>query len=100
MEFFKENIIPGEVFVQLIAFIIVFWTLKALAWKPLLQSLAARRERIQDDFQKIEKARKEIEALKVEYQSHLQKIDDEARGKIQQAIEEGRRMAREISEKA
>ena len=33
MEFFKANIIPGEVFVQLIAFIIVFWTLKLLAWR-------------------------------------------------------------------
>ena len=64
MDFFKENIIPGEVLVQLVAFLIVFFTLKALAWKPILQSLHARRDRIQKDFDDIEKAKEEIEQLK------------------------------------
>ena len=100
MEFFKATIIPGEVFVQLIAFIIVFWTLKKLAWKPLLSALASRREKIQSDFERIEAAKKEIEELKTKYTAHLQKIEDEARGKIQEAVEEGRRIGREIQEKA
>ncbi len=100
MEFFKNNIIPAEVFVQLLAFLIVFFTLKALAWKPILASLAARRDRIQGDFDSIEKAKKEIEGLKAEYSAHLQKIDDEARAKIQEAIEEGRTVARDLQEKA
>src|SRR3989338_3427393 len=100
MEFFKQNIIPGEVLVQLIAFIIVFWTLKVLAWKPLLKSLESRRAKIKDDFLKIENARKEIEALRAEYQTHLQKIEDEAWAKIQEAVDEGRRIAREIQDKA
>ena len=100
MEFFKANIIPGEVFVQLLAFIIVFWTLKLLAWKPILSALDARRRRIESEFQRIEAARKEIENLKAEYSQHLQKIDDQARGKLQEALEEGRRIAREIQEKA
>ena len=100
MEFFKANIIPGEVLVQLIAFLIVFFTLKALAWKPLLKALELRRERIQDQFNQIEAAKKDIEKLKAEYGAHLQKIDDEARGKIQEAVEEGRRIARDMQEKA
>lgn len=100
MEFFQANIKLGEVFVQLIAFVIVFWTLKLLAWKPLLKALEGRRERIKSEFDKIEEAQKEIDSLKAEYHAHLQKIDEEARGKIQQAIEEGRRIAREIQEKA
>ena len=100
MEYFAANIKLGEVFVQLLAFVIVFLTLKALAWKPLLQSLEARRERIRKEFDQIEQSRKEIENLKEEYQSRLQKIEDEARTKIQQAVDEGRRIAREIQEKA
>lgn len=100
MEFFKANIIPGEVFVQLVAFLIVFFTLKKMAWKPILSALEMRRERIQRDFTTIETAKKEIEALKAQYAAHLQKIEDEARGKIQEAVEEGRRIAREIQEKA
>ena len=46
MDFIKENIIPAEVVVQLLAFLIVFFTLKALAWKPLQKSLEQRREKI------------------------------------------------------
>ncbi len=100
MEFFKANIHLGEVFVQLIAFVIVFLTLKALAWKPILKSLELRRSKIHGEFEQIEKAKKDIEALKAEYASHLQKIEDEARAKIQQAIDEGRRIAKEIQDKA
>ena len=100
MEFFKANIIPGEVLVQLIAFLIVFFTLKSLAWKPILGALEARRKRIQDDFDKIEHARKEIEGLKARYASSFQKIEDEARAKLQEAVEEGRRIAKDIQEKA
>ncbi len=50
MEFFKANIQLGEVLVQLVAFIVVFLMLKALAWKPILQSLAQRREKIRQEF--------------------------------------------------
>lgn len=100
MEYFQENIKLGEVFVQLLAFLIVFFTLKALAWKPLLKALAARRERIKNDFDRIDDAKREIEALKEEYRLHLQQIDEEARVKIQGAVEEGRRIGREIQDKA
>lgn len=100
MEFFKQNIIPGEVLAQLLAFIIVFLVLRAFAWKPILKALEARAQRIREEFERIDHAKKEIENLKGEYTAHLQKIDDEARSKIQEAIEEGRRIAREIQEKA
>ncbi|MDD5218189.1 MAG: F0F1 ATP synthase subunit B [Candidatus Omnitrophica bacterium] len=100
MEFFKANIIPGEVIVQIIAFLIVFWTLKVFAWKPILKSLAARQNKIKQELDQIEAARHDIEVLKNQYASHLQKIDDEARLKIQDAVEEGRKIAHEIQEKA
>ena len=100
MEFFKANIHLEEVFVQLIAFVIVFWVLKLLAWKPLLKGLAARREHIQSELAAIEESKKEIDLLKSEYSAHLQKIEDEARAKIQGAVQEGRQIAREIQDKA
>lgn len=100
MDFFKQNIVPGEVLIQLIAFLTVFWLLKKLAWKPVLAALEARREKIQHDFEKIEAAKKDIETLRADYTTRLQKIEDEARSKIQQSIDEGRKISREIQEKA
>ncbi len=100
MEFFQANIQYREVLVQLLAFLIVFWTLKKLAWKPILKGLDARKQKIQNELEKIEAAKKDIEKLRLDYAAHLQKIDDEARAKLQEAIDEGRRVSREIQEKA
>lgn len=98
MEFFKQNIVPGEVFVQLIAFLIVFFLLKALAWKPLLKSLEARRQRIKDDLDGIRSSQNEIEQLKADYHTRFDRIQEEARQKLQQAIDDGKRVARELQE--
>ncbi|MBU9888302.1 MAG: F0F1 ATP synthase subunit B, partial [Candidatus Omnitrophica bacterium] len=89
-----------EVFVQLAAFLIVFFTLKKFAWKPLLKIIKARRERFEHEWGDIEKMRQDVAALKRDYQEHLQKIDEEARAKMQESLQEGRRIAREIQEKA
>ncbi len=100
MEFFQANIIPGEVVVQILAFLIVFFTLRKLAWKPVLDSLESRRAKIRSEFESIEAAKKEIETLKAEYAASLQRIEDQARAKLQEAIDEGRRISREIQEQA
>ena len=100
MEFFQENIHLSEVLVQLVAFLIVFLTLKKFAWKPLLAIIRSRRERFESEWHGIEKTKQDVAALQKDYQAHLQKIEEEARSKMQEAIQEGRRLAREIQEKA
>ncbi len=100
MEYFQENIHLGEVLVQMIAFLIVFFTIKKFAWKPLLSIMKARRERFESEWGGIEKTKQDVAALQKDYQSHLQKIEEEARAKMQEAILEGRQLAREIQEKA
>ncbi len=100
MEFFQENIHLKEVFVQLVAFLIVFFTLKKFAWKPLLRIIQSRRERFENEWGSIEKTKRDVATLKQDYQTHLQKIEEEARAKMQEALQEGRRVAREIQEKA
>ena len=100
MEFFQENIHLPEVLVQLLAFLVVFFTLKKFAWKPLLAIIKSRRERFESEWGGIEKTKQEVAALQKDYQAHLQKIEDEARARMQEAVLEGRRLAREIQEKA
>ncbi len=100
MEFFHENIHLGEVIVQLIAFLIVFFTLKKFAWKPILHLIKSRSEKFENEWGDIEKAKHELTSLKQDYQTHLAKIEEEARAKMQEAVQEGRRIAREIQEKA
>src|SRR3989338_111853 len=100
MEFFQANIKLGEVFVQLLAFAIVFWVLRSFAWKKIMGILEDRRAKIKRELDEIESAKKELEALKQKYVHSLSRIEEEARAKLQEAVNDGKRIAREIQEGA
>lgn len=89
-----------EILTQIFGFLILVAIMKRLFWKPLLHSLESRRQHIRQELDGIEASKKEMESLKAEYAAHLQKIEEEVRGKIQEAIDQGRRISREIQEKA
>ena len=89
-----------EILAQALGFLLLVWVLKRIFWKPLLAALEARRSRIEDAFRKIDSSKKEIEGLRSDYEKRLEKIEEEARGKLQAAVDEGRQIAREIQEKA
>ena len=89
-----------EILTQALGFLLLVFVLKRVFWKPVLASLEARRSGIEGSFRKIEESKKEIEALRISYEAHLQRIEEEARAKLQVAIDEGRRIAREVQEKA
>lgn len=89
-----------EILTQALGFLLLVWILKRIFWKPLLTTLEVRRSRITEAFNKIENSTKEIQRLRTDYESRIQKIEEEAHAKLQAAIDEGRRIAREIQEKA
>ena len=94
------NLSLQEILTQAIAFILLVWMLKKMAWKPLLRLLDERRERIQKGFEEIENAKKDVEKLKTDYERARAHIEDEARKKLQEAIDEGKHIARELQENA
>lgn len=85
---------------QALSFLILLWVLKRVAWRPLLQALAARRAHIEGELDKVAKSRQDLERLQEDYARRLAQIEDEARRKIQEAIVEGKRIAVEIQEEA
>ncbi|MBI1952854.1 MAG: F0F1 ATP synthase subunit B [Candidatus Omnitrophica bacterium] len=92
--------ILAQFVVNILAFLLLWAILKRFAWGSLLALIDERRARIASEFQTIDRAKEELEKLKLQYQEHLTKIEEEARGKIQQAIGEGRAIAMEIEEEA
>jgi len=91
---------PAQILTHALGFLILLAILRKFAWGQLQGVLEARRNRIAEEFRSIEQARGEIEKLKGQYQESLTKIEEEARGKIQAAIADGRRIAMEIEEGA
>lgn len=89
-----------ELIVHIVGFTALFFLLKRLVWGPILAILDARRNSIEDGFSEIAKGKEELARLEHELAARLARIDEEARGKIQQAVLEGKRIAVEIQQEA
>jgi len=85
---------------QLLGFLIVFFILKKFAFGSILGVIDARRKKIEDEFQGIERTKRELGDLETEYKRRLARIEDEARQKIQEAAEIGKTLAKEVQENA
>jgi F-type H+-transporting ATPase subunit b len=70
MELLKLLSAP-ELIAQIISFLILFFILRAFAWKKFLNILDQRKERIAAEFNKIESAKAQLEKLKQEYEGKL-----------------------------
>lgn len=94
-----KSYIP-EMATQLLGFLIVFFILKKFAFGSILGVIDARRKKIEDEFADIEKQKKGLETLEKEYRARLDKIEHEAREKIQEASKIGQGLAKDIQEAA
>jgi F-type H+-transporting ATPase subunit b len=92
--------ILSEIVVQILGFLLVFWLLRAFAWKRLLEMIDARRQKIEDAFGDIEKRKQGLESLEKDYRGRLEHIEQEARAKIQEAGKQGQALAKDIQDKA
>ena len=85
---------------QILGFLVTLWLLRKYAWGPLVGMLEKRRQKIAEDFREAEHAKSEAQDLKGSYEQKLRAADAEARGRIQQAVAEGQRVAAEIKTQA
>jgi len=89
-----------EVATHAVAFTAAVLVLRRFAWKPILNLLDERRERISEEFRSIDRGKEEAAKLKEEYEMQLKAIDAQARAKIQEAVSDGQRVSGEIKEAA
>ncbi len=94
------NLSIQEILTQAAAFVLLVFILKKMAWKPVLQMLEDRRNKIQAGFDQIENTKAEVEKLKRDYENSRARIEEEARLKLQQAIDEGKKVSKELQETA
>jgi len=94
------NVQLPQILTHIVGFLIAFWVLKRYAFKPLLRILEERREKIRADFDEADRAKSAAAKLEADYGERLKNIEAEARQKIQEAINDGRRVSTEIKEQA
>jgi len=90
----------AELVTHIVAFVLFIFILRKLAFKPLLKVIDERREKISADFAKAEELAQEAEESKKSYETQLAEIEVQAREKMHESIEEGKRIAAQIQQKA
>lgn len=86
----------NELIAQGLSFLILLAVLRVFLWKRVLKILDDRSARIAARLKAIEDEKTASAAIRAEYETRLSRIEDEARLKIEEAINEGRRIADEV----
>ncbi|MCL2025783.1 MAG: F0F1 ATP synthase subunit B [Leptospirales bacterium] len=103
MEFIKEGLLkvdPGLFLWTLITFLTLVLILWKAAWKPIVNALDARAEKVRSAIEDAEKAQQESEKVLAEYKTLLANSKEESAKIITRAREEGEKIENTIMEKA
>jgi F-type H+-transporting ATPase subunit b len=94
--FSQLGINPKVLFVQVVAFLVLFFVLNKFLFSKIGKYMEARSEEIKKKFEEMEASKHDFERLKDEYSARLVKIEQEAQLKMQEAVKEGVRMKNDI----
>jgi F-type H+-transporting ATPase subunit b len=82
------NIQPGAILINLIGFVLLLLVANKLVFKPIGTVLTERQADINSTYDQIDADKRQMEALRDDYEKRLAGIEAEAREKIQSAIRE------------
>jgi F-type H+-transporting ATPase subunit b len=91
---------PGLLFWTLLAFLVVFYILKTMAWPAIIKGLKDREQSISDAIATAEKVKLEMAALKNENEALMQQAREERSVMIKEAKEQTLKMIGEAKDKA
>lgn len=87
-----------QILTQIVGFLIMLWVLKKIFWHPILNVMQERQRTIAAEFDFIRKEKEDVKKLAEDYQRKIKDIEAEMKSKIQEGVEKGERLAREIEQ--
>lgn len=90
----------NELVAQIINFLILLLLLRLFFWKPVLKALDERKRKIHEELKRIEENKAETESLRSKYETQLDYIEEEARARVNQALDEAKKMTDEMKKEA
>jgi len=91
---------PAVLFLQIVAFVILFLVLRRYLFRPLLNVIEQRESEISDALEAGEKARAELERIDQERARVLTGAREEGRQQVRAAVQEGERARNRILSEA
>ncbi|NUN10124.1 MAG: F0F1 ATP synthase subunit B [Ignavibacteriaceae bacterium] len=89
---------PGLAFWTVLIFLLLLLILKKFAWKPILESLDERENKIKESLESAEKARNDAQVLIEENRKNLAKAEEEAKKIIEESRTYAERVKTQIME--
>jgi F-type H+-transporting ATPase subunit b len=86
----------GYLLSQIVNFVLLLVILRMILYKPIVNMLDRRREKITTDLQEADKARSQAEAAKQEYEKQLDEAREERRSIVAQATEQAEKLKEDI----
>jgi len=91
---------PGLFIWTIVTFLVLLGLLAKFAWRPLLQALETRQERIRKSLEDAERARQELERLQQDSAKMMQQARMEAESIVTQTRADAERLREELKQKA
>ena len=91
---------PGLFIWTIVTFLVLLGLLAKFAWRPLLQALESRQERIRKSLEDAERARQELERLQQDSAKMMQQARMEAESIVTQTRVDAERLREELKQKA
>jgi F-type H+-transporting ATPase subunit b len=103
MDFLKEGLLrvdPGLLLWTIITFIVLLLILWKAAWRPIIDALDARAEKVRFEIDNAERTRQEAEKLLNQHKAMMDNAKNEASQVIAKGREEAEKLKNEIVDKA
>ncbi|MEK7748494.1 MAG: F0F1 ATP synthase subunit B, partial [Bacteroidota bacterium] len=94
------DINPGLSIWTTVVFVLLVIVLKRFAWKPILQALTEREEKIRGALEQADKARAEAAALLKQNEKNMARAEEEYQKMMREAKSLGEKMKEDIVNKA
>jgi F-type H+-transporting ATPase subunit b len=91
---------PGLFIWTIVTFLVLLFLLAKFAWRPLLQALDSRQDRIRKSLEDADRARQELERLQQESAKIMQQARIEAESIVTQTRTDAERLREELKQKA
>jgi F-type H+-transporting ATPase subunit b len=91
---------PGLFIWTIVTFLVLLALLAKFAWRPLLEALESRQERIRKSLEDADRARQELERLQQESTKIMQQARIEAESIVTQTRGDAERLREELKQKA
>ena len=91
---------PGLFIWTIVTFLVLLGLLAKFAWRPLLQALETRQERIRKSLEDAERAKQELERLQQESAKIMRQARIEAESIVTQTRADAERLREELKQKA